>query len=103
MRTVRLSRTFLESFDELLAQGEAKFGAKVIAEKRARVRRTIERFLAVHPAAKTPHPALGLRVYPIARTPFVVLYDFDDAELRVHFILHRHADLRDLDPASAEW
>jgi hypothetical protein len=32
-----------------------------------------------------------------------VLYDFDDAEFRVHFVFHRHADLRDLDPASAEW
>ena len=103
MRTVRLSRTFLESFDELLAQGEAKFGTKVVADKRAGVRHTIERFLAVHPEAKAPHPVLGLRVYPITRTPFVVLYDFDDAELRVHFIFHRHADLRDLDPTTAEW
>jgi hypothetical protein len=32
-----------------------------------------------------------------------MLYDFDDTELRVHFIFHRHADLRDLDPGSVEW
>ena len=103
MRTVRLSKTALDQLNTLLAQGVRPFGVRVVAEKRDRVYDTIERFLAVHPAAKTPHPALGLRVYPIARTPFVVLYDFDDAELRVHFIFHRHADLRDLDPASAEW
>ena len=44
---------------------------------------------------------LGLTVYPISKTPFVVLYDYDDAELRVHFLLPVRADRRD--PASAEW
>jgi hypothetical protein len=64
---------------------------------------TIEHVLAAFPAIKRSHPDLGLCVYPIARTPLVVLYDFDDSELRVHFVFHRHADLQDLDPTSVEW
>ncbi|MEQ1712376.1 MAG: hypothetical protein ABL908_13380 [Hyphomicrobium sp.] len=64
---------------------------------------TIQGFLVTYPEAKQPHPSLGLRVYPIRRTPFIVIYDFDDAELRVHFVLHEHADLADLDPALVAW
>ena len=99
MRTVRLSKTALEQLNALLEQGVPVFGA----EKRDRLYDTVQDFLAVHPRAKKPHRRLKLRVYPIADTPFMVLYDFDDAELRVHFVLHRGAYLRDLDPASAEW
>lgn len=103
MRSVRLSKTFLEAFDMLLAQGEERFGALVIAEKRAAVKDTIENFLARHPSAKRPHRRLRLHVYPITDTPFMVLYDFDDAELRVHFIFHRKTDLRTVDPRAVEW
>ena len=103
MRTVRLSKTALEQLNALLEQGVPVFGARVVAEKRDRLYDPVQDFLAVHPRAKKPHRRLKLRVYPIADTPFMVLYDFDDAELRVHFVLHRGAYLRDLDPASAEW
>jgi hypothetical protein len=44
-----------------------------------------------------------LTVYRVAKTPFVVLYDYDDTELRVHFILPARADRRDLDASSVEW
>jgi plasmid stabilization system protein ParE len=103
MRTVRFSKTALDQFNALLAQGIEPFGARVVAEKRDRVYATIEHILAAFPAIKRRHAELGLCVYPIARTPFMVLYDFDDVELRVHFVFHRHADLRDLDPRAAEW
>ena len=33
----------------------------------------------------------------------VVVYDHDDTELRLHFVFHQSADLRHLDPLSAEW
>jgi mRNA-degrading endonuclease RelE of RelBE toxin-antitoxin system len=79
MRNVRVSKTALDQLNALLTQGIEPFGVRVVAEKRNRV------------------------YSPIARTPFVVLYDFDDSELRVHFIFHRHADLGDLDPTSVEW
>lgn len=103
MRRVVYSATFHEQFRALLDMGLPLFGAAVIANKRDRVRATIEAFLVAYPAVKRPHPELGLVAYPIRDTPFVVLYDFDDAELRVHFILHKHASLDDLDPAAAQW
>jgi len=103
MRNVRVSKTALDQPNALRAQGIEPFGVRVVAEKRDRVYATIEHVLAAFPAIKRPHPDLGLCVYPIARTPFVLLYDFDDSEMRVHFIFHRHADLRDLDQTSIEW
>ena len=103
MRNIRLSRSFLEAFDRLLSQGEERFGPAIAAAKRLRVREMIEKSIAPNPAIKSAHPVLKLRLYPIRGTPFVIVYDFDDEELRVHFIFHRHDDLRDLDPASAVW
>ena len=79
------------------------FGGRVVGEKRDLVFESLERFLVRHPKAKGVHKGLGLRVYPISRTPFVVLYVFDDQELRVHFILHRRASLKDLDQTIVEW
>jgi len=32
-----------------------------------------------------------------------VIYDFDDTELRVFFIVHGHADRACIDPAGVEW
>ncbi len=103
MRDVRLSKTFTEQLNTLLAQGIAPFGARVVAEKRALVYDLIEHHLAHYPASKRPDSKLGLTVYRVTRTPFVVLYDYDEAELRLHFILPARAYRRDLDPASAEW
>ena len=86
----------------LLAQGIPTFGSRVVSAKQDLVYDTVDQFLAAHPKAKRPDRRLKLRVYPISKTPFV-LYDFDDGELRVHFVFHRSADLSGLDPASAEW
>ncbi len=72
-------------------------------KKRALVVSTIHDFLARHPDAKRRHPRLNLVVYPISKTPFVVLFDFNDADLRMHFIFHEHSSLEDFDPTSAEW
>lgn len=76
---------------------------KVAEAKLALLDCTLEHFLAVYPSTKRVHPVLGLRVYPIARTPFVVLYDFDDQQLRVHFIFLAGAPLDNFDPKSAVW
>jgi plasmid stabilization system protein ParE len=72
MRTVRFSKTALDQFNTLLAQGIERFGVRVVAEKRDRVYATVEHILAAFPAIKRPHPNLGLCVYAIARTPFVI-------------------------------
>ncbi len=105
MRTVRYSITFNDQFNELLDQGEHRFGMAVVEQKKNIVYSTIEEFLARYPNAKRRDDDLpyGLYAYPISKTPFVVLYDFDDIELRVHFIFHKHADLRDLNPSIIDW
>jgi mRNA-degrading endonuclease RelE of RelBE toxin-antitoxin system len=103
MRNVRLSKTFIEQLNALLTQGVAPFGPRLVAEKRDLVYAFIADFLARYPAAKRPHARLGLRTHAVRKTPFVLIYDFDDAELRVHFVVHKHASLEDLDPKSAEW
>jgi plasmid stabilization system protein ParE len=103
MRAVRLSITFNDQLNELLDWGEQRFGIAVAEQKKLIVYNTIEQFLARYPKTKRREPAHGLCVYLISKTPFVVLYDFDDSELRVHFIFHKHADLRELDPMTVEW
>jgi plasmid stabilization system protein ParE len=103
MRIVVYSVTARDQLRDLLAQGVPRFGPQVVAQKRDRVFAFIDGFLARHPATKRPNPELGLVVYPITGTPFAVLYDFDDATLRIHFFIHVRAAVRDIDPASVEW
>ena len=100
-RVVR-SKTCVAQLKELLEQGVAKFGTRVALEKWCLLDDAVDTFLAVHPRAKRPDTRFGLHVYPVTGTPFLVIYDFDDHELRVHFIVHRSADLRDLGPATVE-
>ena len=103
MRRVVRSRTYVTQLKDLLDQGIDRFGIAIVEQKLARIDQTLEIFLARHPRAKPPHPELGVRVYPIKSTPFVVLYDFDDTVLRVHFIFHQNASLDAIDPNAAEW
>ena len=102
MRRVRLSKTFLDQLDTLLEQGFPRFGATVVTEKRDRVLHLITNHLAHYP--KIPiDPDLDLFIYPVSQTPFILIYEFDGAALRVHFFLSRGMDRSDLDPTSAEW
>ena len=102
MRRVRYSTTFLEQLDMLLAQGEPKFGPRVIDEKRQLVYDTIDNRLAAFPRRERVAD-IGLYVYTIAKTPFLVVYDFDDSELRVYFMLHAKSDRGAIDPDLVEW
>ena len=74
MRTVKISRSFYDELSHLLQQGLPKFGALVVAEKRALVIATIENHLVRFPKRR-PDPKLGVCAYPITKTPFVLLYD----------------------------
>ena len=103
MRKVRLSKTFLHQLDDLLAQGEAKFGPRVADEKLDRVYATINNHLAWFPDTKRPDRHLKLHLYPVTNVPFVLAYDFDNDELRIHFVLHASADRRLVDPSDIEW
>jgi plasmid stabilization system protein ParE len=87
----------------LLDQGAAKFGFAVAADKLRRLDETINNHLAVFPATKRPDKRLKLHLYPVTKTPFVIAYDFDDDELRVHFVLHASADRRLIDPGDVDW
>jgi mRNA-degrading endonuclease RelE of RelBE toxin-antitoxin system len=102
MRRVRYSTTFLEQLDTLLAQGEAKFGPRVIDEKRQLVFDTIDNNLAAYPR-RVRDEDIGLCVYAIRKTPFLIAYDFDDAELRVYFVVHAKSDRSKIDPDAVEW
>jgi len=46
---------------------------------------------------------LGLYAYVVSRTSFVLIFDFDDIELRMHMIVHKSADRDLLDPTTVEW
>jgi len=84
-----------------IAQGTETFGVAVAERTLARVDYTIEEHLARYPK-KPIDDQLGLYVYRVSRTPFVLIYDFDDDELRVHFIVHGRADRKSIDPFSAD-
>ena len=102
-RAVRLSKTFNDQLVEQIDLAEQRFGRRVAQQKMEQVFATIEDLLASSPAIKRPHPKLGLVVYPVSNTPLLIIYDFTETDLRVHFVVHRNADLGALDPASAEW
>jgi plasmid stabilization system protein ParE len=103
MRRVRRSRTAVDGLKTLLAQGLPKFGLHVIEEKQQIVDNVIETYLAEHPQNGFRDSRRNFYHYPVADTPFTVVYEFDDSELRVLFILHQRADRRRLDPADVEW
>lgn len=102
MRTVRYSATFIKQSNTLLAQVEPKFGARVIDEKRDLVYDAIDHHIAMHPR-KVVDPETRLHAYPVAKTPFVVLYEFDDSEVRVFYIIHGRSDRTRIDPTDVEW
>ena len=103
MRSIRYSKTFTDELEILLDQGEPKFGPSVIASKLALVRSTITGHLAAFPLTGHREPAHGLYIYSVRRTPFVLLYDFDVAELRLHMVVHKQADRTGLDPSTVVW
>lgn len=103
MRAIRVSRSYLEALHELLTYGEARFGSTVVDDKRTRVERTIAHILRDYPGIGRFEINLGVYSYPVTRTPFVLLYDFDDNELRVHLIVHGRADRSRIALDDVDW
>lgn len=103
MRRVRRSRTAIVDLQTLLAQGRPKFGFRVIAEKLETLDRVIDTYLAEYPQNGFRDPRRNFYHYPVSGTPFTVVYEYDDAELRVLFVVHQRADRHRLDPAAVEW
>jgi hypothetical protein len=103
MRSIRVSQTYLAALHEQLAFGQSRFSDKIVEEKRRRVSQTIQDVLALYPAIGARDNELGVYFHPVSQTPFVLLYDFDDVELRIHLIVHRRADRSRVDLTSVEW
>ncbi|MFA5949389.1 MAG: hypothetical protein WC807_03815 [Hyphomicrobium sp.] len=102
MRRVVRSKTYVRQLKTLIEYGVKRFGLRVAESKLLILDDVIEHFLAAHPGAKQVDPELMLHVYPISRTPFVLIYDFDAVELRLHFIIQARADRSSLDPGDVE-
>ena len=102
MRAIRYSQTFYDELSELLSQGIDRFGAAVVAQKRALVFATIQNYLTHYPVRPIDSD-LGICAYPVTGVPFVLLYDYDDAQLRVHLIIHASADRTLVDLSSVIW
>lgn len=102
MRRIRYSQSFYEEFAILLEQGVDRFGPAVVAAKRARVLDTISNMLARHPR-RAVEPVLGICAFQVRTTPFVVLYDYDDDELRVHLVIHVSADRAQVNLSAVIW
>ena len=102
MRAIRYSQTFFEELAELLEQGVGRFGIRVVAEKRNLVLTTIKNAIAQFPV-RPVDPVLGVCCYHVRKTPFVVFYDFDATELRVHLVIHASADRTQVDLMKVVW
>ena len=103
MRVVRYSVTAEQNFLALLQQGADKFGVGVAAEKRRLLIDCVNDYLTVY-----PHHGLRTRGkpflhYPVQYTPFTIVYEYDDKELRILFILHKRADRQQLDLTDVTW
>jgi mRNA-degrading endonuclease RelE of RelBE toxin-antitoxin system len=88
-------KTFIE-------QGTEAFGAALAERTLARIDYTIEQHLARY-SKKPIDDGLGLCVYAVRRTPFVLIYAFDEEDVRVHLIVPARADRTSIDPMSVEW
>jgi plasmid stabilization system protein ParE len=86
MRAVRYAQFAESSLRALLAQGALKFGVDVADEKRLLLRSCVSTYLAEFPHHGLKTTGQTFRHYPVTDTPFTLVYDYDDAELRVLFI-----------------
>jgi hypothetical protein len=103
MRSILFSKTFDEQLIAYIEQGSERFGAKVADSKKELVYQTIENLIARNPGIKGRDASLGLVVYQIRDTPFFILYDYDDREVRVHAVFINGKPLSGIDPSSVEW
>jgi hypothetical protein len=103
MRRVFRSRTAIDGLQILLTQGLPKFGKRVIAEKKSLVDAAIDQYLAESPHRGLRDADRSFCYYPVSDTPFTVVYEYDETDLRILFIVHSRADRRRLDPADVEW
>ena len=103
MRRVRRSRTSIDGLQLLLRQGLGKFGLDVVKQKKQLVDNIIEGHLTEFPHLGLRTPRKSFYHYPVSGTPFTVVYEYDDEELRVLFIVHQSANRKRLKTLDVEW
>jgi plasmid stabilization system protein ParE len=104
MRTVRFSVAAENNLTAMLADGAAHYSQSFLEAQRSRVYATILRTIAPFPDMRPQnHHFDGLRLLSIKHTPFTVVYDFDDAEVRILQVLHRRAAMTRARLSNIEW
>lgn len=103
MRRVRPSLTFDESLRNLLLFGEDNFGPRVADKKRERFLSVISTNIREFPGIGRFDEKLGVYVFHVSRTPFVLLYNYDDEELRLILTVHQRADRSQVDLTKVVW
>jgi plasmid stabilization system protein ParE len=104
MRTVRISVTAENSLTAMLVDGAAHYSLPFLEAQRSRVYATILRTIAQFPDMRPQNVNFdGLRLLSIKHTPFTVVYDFDDAEVRILQVLHRRAAMTRARALNIEW
>ena len=103
MRRVQIAASARLALRTMLEQGAEKFGVAVAMEKERAVHDALNGYIAEHPYRGVYDHHLKLYTCHVSKTPFVLVYEYDNEELRVLFIVHQRADRRRLDPASVEW
>ena len=103
MRRVQVATSARLVFQTMLEQGAEKFGVAVAMEKERIVFDVLTTYLSEHPYRGNYDSRLKLHTYHVSKTPFVLVYEYDDAELRVLFIIHERADRRLIDPNDVDW
>jgi plasmid stabilization system protein ParE len=101
MRRVRVAASARSLFQTMLEQGAEKFGIPVAMEKERLVYQTLETHVAEYPHLGPYDQHLKLSTYHVGRTPFVLVYEYDETEIRVLFIVHERADR--LEISDVEW
>ncbi len=104
-RRVRYSKTFRDQLTAFIEQGEQVYGARFAEEKAQFVLDFIDTTIAMTPGVKRRNSKLGLVVYPMTKSPFIVVYDYDHDEVRVFACLLRGVGVRldAFDREAIEW
>jgi plasmid stabilization system protein ParE len=100
---VRIAISAQRFFQAMLEQGAEKFGVAIAREKERLVYDTLHTYLAHYPHHGLTTPGQRFLHYPVKDTPFTIVYEYNNKDLRVFYILHKHADRRNLDLHEVEW
>jgi plasmid stabilization system protein ParE len=103
MRRILYALTFEAELGRLLEQGAPRFGRDVVVAKGRLVLETVATILRDHPRVGRLERRLNLYRYGVTDTPFVLLYDFSDVEIRIHKIVHARSNIPNTDLSTVKW